>query len=135
MRPSLSLTISRLSSSIDASSSFHAVAVIDPTTLLDLIRFVAGRLPATTTRSALLGLVLARLSSLLSSIATSSASSTSPGVQHRLYVTTMLVAFVRSEAGIKEGERERELWRVAVQKGLEVGDEGLRREVLRTVCE
>ncbi|GAA5853484.1 hypothetical protein JCM9279_007252 [Rhodotorula babjevae] len=111
------------------------VAVIDPTSLLDLIRFVAGRLPATTSRSALLALVIARLSSLLAGVATASASSTSPTVQHRLYATTMLIAFVRSEAGIKEGEQERELWRVSVKKGLEVGDEELRREVLRTVCE
>ncbi|GAA5902398.1 hypothetical protein JCM8208_007278 [Rhodotorula glutinis] len=108
------------------------VAVIDTTTLLDLIRLIAGRLPATTTRSALLALVLARLSTLLSGVATTSASTT---VQHRFYATTMLLAFVRSEAGIKEGKQEKELWRVAVQKGLETGDEELRREVLRTVCE
>ncbi|GAA5921027.1 hypothetical protein JCM3775_004058 [Rhodotorula graminis] len=111
------------------------VAVIDPTALLDLIRTIAGRLPATTTRSALLALVLARLTTLLSGVANSSASSTSPSVQHRLYATTMLLAFVRNEAGIREGEQERKLWRVAVQKGLEIGDEELRREVLRTVCE
>lgn len=47
----------------------------------------------------------------------------------------MLLAFVRSEAGLEEGAQERDVWRVAVRKGLEVGDVELTREMLRTVCE
>ncbi|GAA6049204.1 hypothetical protein JCM3770_003309 [Rhodotorula araucariae] len=105
------------------------VSVIDATTLLDLIRFIASHVSPSTTRSSLLPLVLARLSALLASIG-------GPDLDgHRFYATAMLLAFVRSEAGMSDGAREREVWRLAVQHGLEAGDEELTREVLRAVCQ
>ncbi|BGP43022.1 hypothetical protein JCM10449v2_007037 [Rhodotorula kratochvilovae] len=107
------------------------VSVIDTTTLLDLIRFIAARLSPSSTRSPLLPLILSRLSALLASLTISGSSPEA----HRFYATAMLLAFVRSEAGMQEGERERDVWRRAVQCGLEAGDEELRREVLQTVCE
>ncbi|GAA5995357.1 Urb1p [Rhodotorula paludigena] len=110
------------------------VSVIDPSTLLDLVRHIVAHISPSLS-SPLLSLVLASLSSLVSSIAATVTSSTPPApLAHRLYATTMVLSFVRGEAGLREGSAERKMWSQAVRAGLQAGDDEIKLEVLRIAC-
>lgn len=114
------------------------VSSIDASTLLDLLLILVSNLPIASgaQASSLIPLILTRLSSLHSRISLSLSLSTSPtATLHRLYTTTMALAFVRFEVGMKEGEKERVGWKKAVEAGMTAGVEELREEVLRGVCE
>lgn len=102
--------------------------------MLDLVRHIVAHI-SPSLASPLLSLVLASLSSLVSSIAATVTSSTPPApLAHRLYATTMVMSFVRGEAGLREGSAERKTWSQAVRAGLQAGDDEIKLEVLRIAC-
>ncbi|GAA5984401.1 hypothetical protein JCM10908_003333 [Rhodotorula pacifica] len=115
---------------------------LDATTLLALVRTIATHLapPSEGSESAAAGssttpplvrLILSRLSPLLCSLSSRIASTTSAALKEHFYATTMLLSFVRSEAGIAEQLEERALWSAALRAGLDAGVEELQKEVIR----
>ncbi|GAA5900082.1 hypothetical protein JCM5296_002051 [Sporobolomyces johnsonii] len=116
------------------------VASLDLTALLSLLHFIISRLPLPPPSPAggpspTLSLILTRLSSLLASISSSLPTPGPQALARRFYTTSMALAFVQSEAGAKENQRDREVWKKAVERGLEAGVEVLRREMLLRVCD
>ncbi|GAA5853151.1 hypothetical protein JCM8547_000217 [Rhodosporidiobolus lusitaniae] len=110
----------------------NEVAAIDTSTLLDLTRLIVSRLPPSASLSSL---VLTRLTSLVLRLSATLTISTTPqAVLQRFYLTVMALSFVRFEAGLVEGKKERELWSLAVEAGMKAGVEELRREVVKRVC-
>ncbi|GAA5837662.1 hypothetical protein JCM3766R1_000547 [Sporobolomyces carnicolor] len=110
------------------------VTAIDATSLLTLLRYIISRLPVPAELSApspTYVLTLDRLSALLSSLASTLSTTVTAPVAESFYAATMSLAFVRFEAGLRETRRDGELWKLAIELGLQAGVEDLGKAVLQ----
>ncbi|GAA6061946.1 hypothetical protein JCM10212_001988 [Sporobolomyces blumeae] len=113
------------------------VASLDLKVLLTLLLDLVNRLPIDATDSSsspspMVVLVLARLSSLLSTLVPTLASPLPVDVARLVYSTTMALAFTKFEVGVKEDATSRRSFDTAIEVGLAAGIDELRRELIKT---